>query len=161
MTDARAAVAAAAGAFGGLDVLVNRVGIFDFYRGLSDIDDDQLDAAFDEIFAVNVKSHLVSVRAALPELRASGGSVVLTPTSKPFSARFSIIAIIRPNANPIAANRSPCPMIIDNTCLRVAPSATRTPISCVLCATEYEMTPYSPIAAKTKANAAKAPSSIM
>ncbi len=84
MTDARAAVAAAAGAFGGLDVLVNCVGIFDFYRGLSDIDDDQLDAAFDEIFAVNVKSHLVSVRAALPELRASGGSVVLTVSTSGF-----------------------------------------------------------------------------
>ena len=84
MTDARAAVAAAAGAFGGLDVLVNCVGIFDFYRGLSDIDDDQLDAAFDEIFAVNVKSQLVSVRAALPELRASGGSVVLTVSTSGF-----------------------------------------------------------------------------
>jgi NAD(P)-dependent dehydrogenase (short-subunit alcohol dehydrogenase family) len=84
MADARAAVAAAAGAFGGLDVLVNCVGIFDFYRGLSDIDDDQLDAAFDEIFAVNVKSHLVSVRAALPELRASGGSVVLTVSTSGF-----------------------------------------------------------------------------
>jgi len=84
MTDARAAVAAAAGTFGGLDVLVNCVGIFDFYRGLSDLDDDQLDAAFDEIFAVNVKSHLVSVRAALPELRASGGSVVLTVSTSGF-----------------------------------------------------------------------------
>ena len=55
--------------FGGLDVLVNCVGIFDFYRGLADLADDQLDAAFDEMFAVNVKSQLVTVRAALPELR--------------------------------------------------------------------------------------------
>jgi len=84
MADTRAAVAAAAGAFGGLDVLVNCVGIFDFYRGLADIDDDQLDAAFDEVFAVNVKSHLVSVRAALPELRRSGGSVVLTVSTSGF-----------------------------------------------------------------------------
>jgi NAD(P)-dependent dehydrogenase (short-subunit alcohol dehydrogenase family) len=60
------------------------VGIFDFYRGLADIDDDQLDAAFDEIFAVNVKSQLVSVRAALPELRAAGGSVVLTVSTSGF-----------------------------------------------------------------------------
>ena len=58
-TDARAAVAAAGAAFGGLDVLVNCVGIFDFYRGLADLDDEQLDAGFDEIFAVNVKSQLV------------------------------------------------------------------------------------------------------
>jgi NAD(P)-dependent dehydrogenase (short-subunit alcohol dehydrogenase family) len=82
--DARAAVAAAAAAFGGLDVLVNCVGIFDFYRGLADLDDEQLDAGFDEIFAVNVKSQLVSVRAALPELRRSGGCVVLTVSTSGF-----------------------------------------------------------------------------
>ena len=84
LADARAAVRAATAALGGLDVLVNCVGIFDFYRGLADIDDDQLDAAFDEIFAVNVKSQLVSVRAALPELRAASGSVVLTVSTSGF-----------------------------------------------------------------------------
>jgi NAD(P)-dependent dehydrogenase (short-subunit alcohol dehydrogenase family) len=82
--DARAAVNAAAAAFGGLDVLVNCVGIFDFYRGLADIPDDQLDAAFDEMFAVNVKSQLVTVRAALPELRRAGGAVVLTVSTSGF-----------------------------------------------------------------------------
>ena len=86
MADARAAVRAVTGSFGGLDVLVNCVGIFDFYRGLSDLGDDQLDAAFDEIFAVNVKSQLVCVRAALPELRRAGGSVVLT-SPRPASTR--------------------------------------------------------------------------
>jgi NAD(P)-dependent dehydrogenase (short-subunit alcohol dehydrogenase family) len=84
MADARGAVRAATEAFGGLDILVNCVGIFDFYRGLADIDDDQLDAAFDEIFAVNVKSQLVCVRAALPELRRAGGSVVLTVSTSGF-----------------------------------------------------------------------------
>ena len=84
VADARAAVTAVTGAFGGLDVLVNCVGIFDFYRGIADIDDDQLDGAFDEIFAVNVKSQLACVRAALPELRRSGGSVVLTVSTSGF-----------------------------------------------------------------------------
>ncbi len=84
LADARDAVRAVTEAFGGLDVLVNCVGIFDFYRGLADISDDQLDAAFDEIFAVNVKSQLVSVRAALPELRQAGGSVVLTVSTSGF-----------------------------------------------------------------------------
>jgi NAD(P)-dependent dehydrogenase (short-subunit alcohol dehydrogenase family) len=84
LADARAAVRAVTTALGGLDVLVNCVGIFDFYRGLADIDEDQLDAAFDEIFAVNVKSQLVSVRAALPELRAASGSVVLTVSTSGF-----------------------------------------------------------------------------
>jgi NAD(P)-dependent dehydrogenase (short-subunit alcohol dehydrogenase family) len=81
---ARAAVEAATRSFGGLDVLVNCVGIFDFYRGLTDIPDDQLDAAFAEMFAVNVKSQLVTVRAALPELRRAGGSVVLTVSTSGF-----------------------------------------------------------------------------
>jgi NAD(P)-dependent dehydrogenase (short-subunit alcohol dehydrogenase family) len=84
MADARSAVAAVTHSFGGLDVLVNCVGIFDFYRGLADIADDQLDAAFDEIFAVNVRSQLVTVRAALPELRRAGGSVVLTVSTSGF-----------------------------------------------------------------------------
>jgi NAD(P)-dependent dehydrogenase (short-subunit alcohol dehydrogenase family) len=84
MADARAAVAATAGAFGGIDVLVNCVGIFDFYRGIADIGDDELDGAFDEIFAVNVKSQLTCVRAALPELRAAGGCVVLTVSTSGF-----------------------------------------------------------------------------
>jgi NAD(P)-dependent dehydrogenase (short-subunit alcohol dehydrogenase family) len=52
------AVAAASSAFGGLDVLVSCVGIFDFYRGLDDLDAELIGAAFDEVFAVNVRSVL-------------------------------------------------------------------------------------------------------
>ena len=84
LAEARAAARAVTSSFGGLDVLVNCVGIFDFYRGLTDIADNQLDAAFDEMFAVNVKSQLVTVRAALPELRRAGGSVVLTVSTSGF-----------------------------------------------------------------------------
>jgi len=84
MADARAAAGAVTSSFGGLDVLVNCVGIFDFYRGLADIADDRLDAAFDEMFAINVKSQLVTVRAALPGLRRAGGSVVLTVSTSGF-----------------------------------------------------------------------------
>jgi NAD(P)-dependent dehydrogenase (short-subunit alcohol dehydrogenase family) len=84
VADARAAVSAVTEAFGGLDVLVNCAGIFDFYRGLADLDDDVFDAAFDEMFAVNVKSQLVCVRAALPQLRRARGSVVLTVSTSGF-----------------------------------------------------------------------------
>jgi NAD(P)-dependent dehydrogenase (short-subunit alcohol dehydrogenase family) len=80
-----AAVDAAVSSFGGLDVLVSCVGIFDFYRGLSDLDAGLIDDAFDEMFSVNVKSHLHSVKAALPELRRSGaGSVVLTESTSAY-----------------------------------------------------------------------------
>ncbi|MDF1606517.1 3-(cis-5,6-dihydroxycyclohexa-1,3-dien-1-yl)propanoate dehydrogenase [Nocardioides sp. YIM 152315] len=78
------AVATALDAFGGLDVLVGCVGIFDFYRPLSDIDPDDVDRAFDEIFAVNVKSQLHSVKAASAALRASRGSVVLTESTSAY-----------------------------------------------------------------------------
>lgn len=80
--------------FGGLDMLVNCVGIFDFYRGLSELDADVLDNAFDEMYAVNVKSHLHSVKAALPALRESKGSVVLTAsTSAYFPGRGGVLYV--------------------------------------------------------------------
>jgi NAD(P)-dependent dehydrogenase (short-subunit alcohol dehydrogenase family) len=80
-----AAVDAAVSSFGGLDVLVSCVGIFDFYRGLGDLDAGLIDDAFDEMFSVNVKSHLHSVKAALPELRRSGaGSVILTESTSAY-----------------------------------------------------------------------------
>ncbi|PTR35954.1 phthalate 3,4-dihydrodiol dehydrogenase [Rhodococcus sp. OK611] len=79
-----AALSAVVDRFGGLDVLVNCVGIFDFYRKLESIDADMLDQAFDEMFAVNVKSHLHSVKAAIPALRESGGSIVLTESTSAY-----------------------------------------------------------------------------
>jgi phthalate 3,4-cis-dihydrodiol dehydrogenase len=83
MADTQAAVAAAVSAYGGLDVLVNCVGIFDFYRGLADLG-DELDEAFDEMFRTNVKSQLISVKAALAQLRRSRGCVVLTVSTSGF-----------------------------------------------------------------------------
>lgn len=79
------AVAAAVDAFGGLDTLVNCVGVFDFYRGLSDITADSLDRAFVEMFRVNVLSHLQSVKAAIPALRQGrGSSIVLAESASSF-----------------------------------------------------------------------------
>src|ERR1700746_3839882 len=79
------AVATAVEAFDGLDTLVNCVGIFDFYKGISDIDADDLPAAFDEMFGTNVLSHLQSVRAAVPALQAeTGSSIVLTESASSF-----------------------------------------------------------------------------
>jgi len=84
LDDASAAVTVAVEGLGGLDVLVNCVGIFDFYRGLSDLAAEEFGGAFEEMFRVNVLSHLASVRAALPALRRSGGSVVLTVSTSGF-----------------------------------------------------------------------------
>jgi NAD(P)-dependent dehydrogenase (short-subunit alcohol dehydrogenase family) len=82
--DVERAVEAAAGGAGGLDVLVNCVGLFDYRRGLAELTDDELSEGFDEAFTVNVKSHLLSVKAALAPLRAAKGAVVLTLSTSSF-----------------------------------------------------------------------------
>lgn len=81
------AVAAAVEAFGGLDVLVSCVGIFDYYRSIVDLDAALIDVAFDEMFHPNVRSMLQSVKAALPALKASArGAVVLTESTSAYYA---------------------------------------------------------------------------
>lgn len=88
------AVSAAVDAFGSLDVLVNCVGIFDFYRGLSELEPDLIDKAFEEMYSVNVKSHILSVKAALPALRESKGSIILTEsTSSYYPGRGGVLYV--------------------------------------------------------------------
>ncbi|MGY0063487.1 3-(cis-5,6-dihydroxycyclohexa-1,3-dien-1-yl)propanoate dehydrogenase [Streptomyces sp. LZ34] len=106
------AVEAAVSAFGGLDVLVNCVGVFDFYRGLGELDADRIDDAFAEMFAVNVKSHLHSVKAALPALRESRGSIVLTESASSYypgrggvlyvSSKFAVRGLVTALAHELA-----------------------------------------------------------
>ncbi|MBE8476444.1 MULTISPECIES: 3-(cis-5,6-dihydroxycyclohexa-1,3-dien-1-yl)propanoate dehydrogenase [Streptomyces] len=99
-------------AFGGLDVLVNCVGVFDFYRGIGDLDEDRIDDAFDEIFRVNVKSHLHSVKAALPALRESRGTIILTESTSAYypgrggvlyvSSKFAVRGLVTALAHELA-----------------------------------------------------------
>lgn len=84
LADATAAVRACAEAFGGLDILVSCVGIFDFYTGLEALDGERFDEAFDDVFRVNVKGQIVPVKAALPELRRARGCAVLTVSTSGF-----------------------------------------------------------------------------
>jgi pteridine reductase len=64
-------VEAAAADLGGLDVLVNNVGVFRRVA-LEDLNEDWLDEAFD----VNVKAAVMAAKAAAPHLRRRGGSIV-------------------------------------------------------------------------------------
>ena len=84
LADNERAVALAVDRFGGLDVLVNCVGIFDFYRGLGEIPAEDLLESFDEMYRVNVASQMLGVKAALEPLRASGGNVILTVSTSGF-----------------------------------------------------------------------------
>lgn len=107
------AVAAAVDAFGGLDTLINCVGIFDFYRGILDLDADELPAAFDEIFRTNVLSHLQSVKAAVPALKAAtASSIVLAESASSFypgrggvlyvSSKFAVRGLVSTLAHELA-----------------------------------------------------------
>ena len=81
---AQAAVDACRARWGRLDVLVNCVGVFDFYRPLGEIDPEVLGSAFDELFHANVLSQIVPARAALPLLMEAQGSMILTSSSSGF-----------------------------------------------------------------------------
>jgi NAD(P)-dependent dehydrogenase (short-subunit alcohol dehydrogenase family) len=58
-------------ALGGLDVLVNNVGVARIARF-----EDVPDAEWDEYWQLNVMSHVRAIRAALPHLRDGGGAIV-------------------------------------------------------------------------------------
>jgi NAD(P)-dependent dehydrogenase (short-subunit alcohol dehydrogenase family) len=80
----RRAAAAAEKTYGKLDIFVGNAGIWDFGASLVDLPDDTIDAAFDEIFQVNVKGYLLGVKACTPALVRSAGSVVLTLSNAAF-----------------------------------------------------------------------------
>jgi 2,3-dihydroxy-2,3-dihydrophenylpropionate dehydrogenase len=82
----RRAVEEIAARFGRIDVLATFVGIFDLYTPLADIPDDRFEDAFDETYRTNVMSVMHAVRAALPELRKTHGSIVATLSSSSFYA---------------------------------------------------------------------------
>lgn len=88
--EARAMVAAAVAAFGGLDVLVNNAG--SEVQGPIDVleDDD-----FEGMLRANVMSVVRCTRAALPELRKSRGVVInlgSTVVARPPRGRFGYVA---------------------------------------------------------------------
>jgi NAD(P)-dependent dehydrogenase (short-subunit alcohol dehydrogenase family) len=84
--DNEVGVAAMVDAYGGLDVLVNCVGVFDFYLGLDEIDSNMVDGALTEAMTTNVGAHLLSVKASLEQLRLSKGSIILTCSTSSFTA---------------------------------------------------------------------------
>ncbi len=72
------AVAEAVRAFGKVDIFVANAGIWDYGARMQDTDPDKLGAAFDEIFAVNVKGYLLGVKAVVDELIKTNGCIIFT-----------------------------------------------------------------------------------
>ena len=72
--------------FGRLDALLGMQGIFDGNVPLVDIPSERIDELFDELFHINVKGYIHSVRMFVDLLRASGGAVVLTTSVAAYHA---------------------------------------------------------------------------
>jgi NAD(P)-dependent dehydrogenase (short-subunit alcohol dehydrogenase family) len=81
----------AAAALGGVDFLVNNVGVFRRIP-LEQLSEEALDEAFD----VNVKAAVMASRAALPHLRARGGGAIVNVASlgalRPWPAHLAYCA---------------------------------------------------------------------
>jgi NAD(P)-dependent dehydrogenase (short-subunit alcohol dehydrogenase family) len=86
LADNKRAVAATVGAFGRLDIFVGNAGVFDVYTRLAEFPDEKLSAAFDELFAVNVKGCVFGAKAAFPELIKTEGSIVFTASVASFNS---------------------------------------------------------------------------
>ncbi len=84
LADNRAAVDATIEQFGHLDVFVGNAGIGDAFTPLVELDDDVLDQAFDELFAVNVKGYLLGAKATVDALIATRGSMIFTLSNASF-----------------------------------------------------------------------------
>ena len=70
--------------FGRLDTFIGNAGVFDYFRTLPELEAESLSAAFDELFAVNVKGYLLGAKAALPELLKTRGSIIFTISNAGF-----------------------------------------------------------------------------
>jgi hypothetical protein len=77
MADNERAVADVVDAFGPLTTLVCVVGVFDYFTEIPQLPKDKISEAFDQLFGVNVKSNLLSVKAALDELIENEGDIIL------------------------------------------------------------------------------------
>ena len=75
--DVKAMVKAALDAYGRVDVLVNNAGTTHRNRPMTEVDE----AAFDRIFAVNVKAIFLAALEVIPLFRAQGGGTILNTAS--------------------------------------------------------------------------------
>lgn len=108
----RAAVDSVVHRFGRLDTFIANAGVFDNFRSLMSTDEAQLPAAFDELFAVNVKAGLLGARAAAPHLVESRGSLIFTVSNAGFypggggvlytASKHALVGVVRQLAHELA-----------------------------------------------------------
>ncbi len=107
-----AAVEATVAAFGGLDTFIGNAGVFDYFQSVNDLEGDNISAAFDELFAVNVKGYLLGAKAAVEELRKRRGNIIFTVSNAGFypggggpiytASKHAVIGLIKQLAQELA-----------------------------------------------------------
>lgn len=80
----RRAVAETVRSFGKLDVFVANAGLGDAFTELVDIAEDKLEAAFNEVYDINVKGVIFGARVAIAELLKTNGSFIITLSNSSF-----------------------------------------------------------------------------
>jgi NAD(P)-dependent dehydrogenase (short-subunit alcohol dehydrogenase family) len=114
LADNKRAVAATLAAFGRLDIFVGNAGVLDGFIALSDIPEDKLAAACDELLAINVKGCILGAKAALDELDKSSGCLIFTASGAGFTSagggviytasKHAVVGIIRQLAVELGPN---------------------------------------------------------
>ena len=111
--DNRAVVDAAVSRFGHLDCFIANTGFWDFGVTAENLPSDgRFDRAFDELFALNVKALLAGAKAAIPPLRATHGSIVMTASNASLhpggggplytAAKHAVVGLVRQLAYELA-----------------------------------------------------------
>ncbi len=103
--DNQRAVETCLGKFGKLDCAIGNAGIWDYSMSLDALPAERIDAAFDELFHVNVKGYLNLAKAALPALVRSSGAVIFTVSNAGFdpagggplytASKHAVVGLIR------------------------------------------------------------------
>lgn len=98
--------------FGKIDTLIPNAGIWDYNMSLVDLQEDKMDAAFDEVFHINVKGYLLAIKACLPHLVTSRGNVVFTISNAGFypngggplytASKHAVVGLVREMAFELA-----------------------------------------------------------
>jgi 2,3-dihydroxy-2,3-dihydrophenylpropionate dehydrogenase len=117
-------------AFGGLEVLVCCVGLWDNQAKMKRLPKEKLDAAFEEIFVTNVKSYILATKVCMDALVESEGNIIYTLSNSAFypdgggplymASKFAVRGLLVEMAYELA------PKVRVNG---VAPGGTTTPIA--------------------------------
>lgn len=112
IADNQRAVAETLRRFGRLDTFVGNAGIWDFNTSLVNLPDNNIGAAFDELFGVNVKGYLLGAKASYRELAKTRGNIVFTVSNAGFypcgggplytASKHAVVGLIRQLAYELA-----------------------------------------------------------